>query len=95
MRSGGTNQCGAGSDAGSEGGQSVEEENDVVAQSEFVVRLKDPVYHSSLPHEKLQAWKESTAIKGDHVGRIGFLFGKWGKFPAKWSDRERALMQRK
>ena len=83
VRSGGTNQLGARRDAGSEGGHSAEEEDDVSAHSEVVVRQKDLVYHSSLPHEQTQAWKELITIKGDHVGNIGFLFGNWGRLPAK------------
>ena len=75
VRSGGTNTLGARSDAGSEGGGSDWETDDEIAHSEFVVRQKDPVYHSSLPDEKIKAWKESKAIKGEHVGNIGFLFG--------------------
>ena len=55
VRSGGTNQLGARSDAGSEGGGSDWETDDDIAHSEFAVRQKDPVYHSSLPYEKIKA----------------------------------------
>ena len=45
-----------------------------------------------MPLEKLQAWKESKAITGDHVGNIGFLFGNWGGLPQTDLERERVLM---
>ena len=81
VRSGGTNLFGATSDAGTEGGGSDFESDDDMQHSEQVVRQKDPVYHSSLPDEKVKAWKESKAINGEHVGNIGFLFGNWGRLP--------------
>ena len=92
MRSGGTNLFGATSDAGTEGGGSDFESDDDMQHSKQVVRQTDPVHHSSLPDEKVKAWKESKAINGEHVGNIGFLFGNWGRLPKFMEDRERVMI---
>ena len=91
MKSGGFTQLAERSEAGTVAGDSADED-DAVAKSKLVVRLKDPVYNSSLPHEKIQAWTESKAIKGDHVGNSGFLFGNCGAMPNNALERERVLM---
>ena len=68
------------SERGTVAGDSADDD-DATATSDLVVRQKDPVYRTSLPPEKLKAWRESKAIVGDNVGNIGFLFGNWGQLP--------------
>ena len=60
-----------------------------------VERHTSPIYRTHLTHERFEYWQQSQRIQGERQGNIGFMFGNWGRMPARPVERERVLMQLK